>query len=163
MLILAFSFYSVGTTITGYLSYSRTVESELNKTKGELAAYKSVGEECTRNLWLQEQNLSVCESSLGSTSVSLAGCKQKSGMLANQSESLNASLSSCISELEITMGAYGNITFGYRNLVRNSVKEVCCTFSDVQNSIVRNWNITNDQIVCFGSFSLNCSSGEMIF
>ncbi len=163
VLILILSIYSLGTTITGYLSYSNSVESELNKTQAELTIYKFVSEECTRNLWLQEKNLSACEIALGLTNASMQACNQRNDLLINWSEYLNASLSSCMSELDIVRGAYGNITFKYSTLVRNSAREICCTFGDVQSQAARNWDIKNDQIVCSGSLLVNCSSGETTF
>lgn len=161
--ILAFSIYSVGTTITSYITYSSSVESELNKTKADLAVYKAVTEECARDLSQKEQNLSVCESTLGSTYASLASCNQQAAALLSQSASLNASLSSCLGESTALKNTYGNLAESYNNLVRSSVKAICCSFGDIQSGGARSWNITSDRIVCSGLYSVNCTSGETTF
>jgi len=162
-IIAILSLYALGTTITGYFTYSGNIESELNKTQNELAIYKSVSEECTRILWMKEKNLSVCETSLGSASISLAKCNRLADNLINQSVLLNLSLSSCLSESSLLRNKFGNLNISYNTLVRNSVKAICCSFGDVQSSLIRNWNVTNDRIICTGSFSVNCSSGETTF
>lgn len=159
MLILVLGIYSVGSTITGYISYSDSVASELNGTKKELEIYKAVSDECTRDLWLKESDLTACERSFESASASLAACEALAASLSNRTSSLESSLASCSSELQSLKGIFGNLNISYEKLVRNSVKAVCCSFSDVQRSQIRNWGVSPDGIVCSGSFSVNCSSG----
>ena len=160
ILLFIGTFYFVGNTLTGYITYSRNLEQELNETHNELIDLKSEYEACSTDLTDANSGIASLNSSLNSCSadmfsqkLAVTSCNTEKNSLIEEKKSLSSSLSSCRNEQTSSHESY-------RQLARNSVKAICCSFGDVQSSAIRNWNITNNSIVCTGNYTINCTSGE---
>ena len=160
IILFAGIFYFVGNTMTGYATYSKSLETQLNNTQAELTAVQekkdiceSVLENMRSNLGSLNSSLSTCGSNLASNRLSLDNCNKERVRLENEGNNLSASLNSCRTENE-------NSIQSYKQLARSSVRPICCSFGDVQSAAIRNWNITNGSIVCNGNYTINCTSGE---
>ena len=154
------SFYLVGKTITTYATYSKSLETELNDTQNALLQEQEQKEACESLLGTAQSSLGVCSSNLDSAKGSLNSCQNNVAQLSrdvntlsNKSASLSRSLDACNAEKDTSSQSH-------KQLARNSVRAICCSFSDTQSSVVRNWNVVNNSIVCSGGYTINCTSGE---
>ncbi|MBI4153707.1 hypothetical protein HY501_00060 [Candidatus Woesearchaeota archaeon] len=154
-------FYFVGNTITGYATYSKSLEQQLNTSAQELSDTKEQHELCQLSLESSNNDraalnasINKCSSDLFSNKLFLDSCYKEKEKLENTTKRLDSQLSSCNND-KIASGE------AYKQLARSSVKAICCSFGDVQSATIRNWNITsNNSIVCSGNYTINCTSGE---
>jgi len=153
-------FYFVGSTMTGYATYSKSLETQLNNTQDELTAVQeqkeiceSVLENMRSSLGSLNSSLSTCGTDLASNRLSLDNCNKERASLESERNNLSTSFNSCRTENE-------NSIQSYKQLARSSVRPICCSFGDVQSAAIRNWNIANNSIVCTGNYTINCTSGE---
>ena len=72
---------------------------------------------------------------------------------------LDSQLSSCSAEREDLKAKYEGRADAFNNLVRNSVKAICCSFNDADAGITKNWGIVDNKIVCTGEYVVNCTTG----
>ncbi len=154
-------FFLIGNTVTTYATYNKALESQLNSTSQQLTETQSGLELCELNLENSNSDraglnasINKCTTDLFSSMLFLDNCNKEKEKLENTTRRLDSQLSSCNSD-KIASGE------AYRQLARNSVKAICCSFGDVQSATTRNWNITiNNSIVCAGNYTINCTSGE---
>jgi peptidoglycan hydrolase CwlO-like protein len=85
--------YAVGTVVTGYSTYSASLEQELNATKEELRIMTAAREDCAQTLQNTNAQYNSCSSALQSANSNLAGCS-------NQLNATNAAYDECRSEVE---------------------------------------------------------------
>jgi hypothetical protein len=154
------TFYLVGNTLTGYVTYSKDLEQQLNSTNNELSALQVQKEACDADLQNANSDigglnssLNTCTTNLFSSKLFLDSCNKDKEKLNEEKRNLSSSLDMCRAEKDTSAQSY-------RQLARNSVKAICCSFGDVQSATIRNWNITNNSIVCSGTYTINCTSGE---
>ena len=154
------TFYFVGNTMTGYVTYSESLEQQLNETHNKFLDMKAQYETCDAYLGNANSNiaslntsLNACSTDMFSQKLAVTSCNNEKERLGREKSDLSTSLSSCRSEQVSS-------TESYKQLARNSVKAICCSFGDVQSGSVRNWNITNNSIVCTGNYTINCTTGE---
>lgn len=152
-LLVLFVLYSVSTVVTGYTAYTEQLESELNGTREDLRIISAAREECAEELNDKTALYNECSGKLQAASEALNKCEQ----LKTSSE---AALNQCRSELDALKSQQLSSEASYNNLVKNSVKSICCTISDVESAAVKQWRLENDKIICSGNFTVNCASGE---
>lgn len=155
--LVVFVLYSVGTVFTGYTTYTAKLESELNNTKEDLRIISTAREDCAKSLNDKTALYNECSGKLQSNSASLSKCESDLSSLRTSSES---SLNQCRNELDSLKSNQSSLSAGYKNLVKNSVKSICCTISDVDSAAVKQWRIENDKIICSGNLTVNCATGE---
>jgi len=157
VLIISFSFLS--DRITGYVTYTSDLESVLNETIQQLNFESRAMAECDSNLDSTKTGLNICNDKLGSSQSYLTTCEKERGDLKSYSDNLNSVYAKCDSERTDLQSKYANSTESYKSVIRNSVRAICCSFGDTQSGAIRSWEILNNQIVCNGNYSVNCTSG----
>ena len=153
IIFLLVVFYTTGLAMTTYATYSRNAEQQLNETKTNLAIVQAEKDVCLASLNATGNDLKRCESDLSLKTSLLNTCGIEKSSLNNNIVSTVSSLNTCKTEKDSAIQSS-------KQLVRNSVKAICCSYGDVQTGFVRNWNTVNDSITCTGSYTVNCSTGE---
>lgn len=151
--LFIFILYSMGTVFTGYTTYTKQIEADLNSTREDLRVISAAREDCAAELGEKTALSSECSGKLSTASADLDKCKAD---LSGRESSLNE----CRNEISDLKASQSSMSTGYKNLVKNSVKAICCTISDVDSGSIRNWRIENDKIICGGNFTVNCATGE---
>lgn len=156
--VLVFSFYLISSN-TGYIAYKKGLENELNMTKNNLSAVEGEKAQCLKNLFEKIGAYDSCNAALGKNAANLTNCEiDRSGMKANISL-IGASLNNCLTDKQNLNTLYSNSSENFRELVKNSVASICCSFRDAQRGLDVKWGISNNTIVCEGGYSVNCSTG----
>lgn len=167
--VLIFLFYFI-TSNTAYVSYTESLESELNKTKASLEAAENGKTQCLKDLFEKIGASDRCNSELSEKASDFANCDaDRSGMM-SYINTVNSSLSNCMGERQGLQSLYANESENFRVLVRNSAASICCSFRDAQRGSVINWGIANNSMVCEGmpndassmrlsTYTVNCSTG----
>ncbi len=157
---LIFSFSILSGRITGFVTYASDLESTLNETAKQLDIESQLRATCDSALASTKSGLSLCNDKLYSSQGYLVTCEKDRDDLSSYSARLNEQFSSCDAQREELNAKYTNETENYKTIVRNSVKAICCSFGDLQIGNSRNWGITNNQIVCGGNYTVNCTTGS---
>ncbi len=144
--LVLFVLYAVGSIVTGYSIYSSDLEKRLNHTSEELRIISAAREECGAELDKKSSLYQECSNTLENTAANLQQCET----VLNETKSCDDVRSD-----------YSSLQDAYNNLVRNSVKALCCSFSDVEGGVVKNWHTENNKILCDGNFTVNCATGEI--
>lgn len=167
--VLVFSFYLISSN-TGYIAYKKGLENELNMTKNNLSAVEAEKTQCLKDLFGKIKASDTCNAALGEKIAGLASCEtDRTGLKASVS-SANASLNNCLAENQNLHNLYSNSSENFRELVRNSVASICCSFRDAQRGLDVKWGISNNTIVCEGisndapsvrltAYTVNCGTG----
>ncbi len=167
--VLVFSFYLISSN-TGYIAYKKGLENELNMTKNNLSAVESEKAQCLKDLFEKIGAYDSCNAVLGKKTTSLTDCEiDRTGMKANIS-SIGTSLNNCLIDNQNLHNLYSNSSENFRELVKNSVASICCSFRDAQRGLDVKWGISNNTIVCEGNpndassmrlstYTVNCSTG----
>ncbi len=155
---LIFSFYLI-TSNTAYVSYTESLETELNRTISELAAIEGEKTQCLKDLLEKISVSDKCSAELSEKSANLIFCENDRTNMKTYISSVNSSLASCMSEKQSLQNIYANESGNFRALVKNSAASICCSYRDVQRGSAVSWSITNNSIVCEGSYVVNCSTG----
>ncbi|MBI2971216.1 MAG: hypothetical protein HYY37_02220 [Candidatus Aenigmarchaeota archaeon] len=153
--IAAFSlyiFYTATLSITGWLTRASSLETVLNETQNTLQRTNAERDRCETILVTVNKTLAYCEAERKSGETAFASCKAKT-------DELSTMLSTCETQTKATAGKLVSVQNDYELLVRSSVKDVCCR----PGIEVAEWNISAGKIVCVGSSSINCTSGEVSF
>lgn len=154
------TFYFMGNTLTSYATYNKNLEMQLNNTQGQLLQEQEMKEQCEASLSAAKDGLNTCNADKIFTSAKLESCQNNVVQLNRNVNELTNKSSNLSSSLDACKNSYSSTLESYRQLARNSVKAICCSFGDVQSGAARNWNITNNNIVCSGNYTINCTSGE---
>ncbi|HLD38989.1 MAG TPA: hypothetical protein VJB05_01605, partial [archaeon] len=125
----------------------------LNETKANLVILQAEKDVCLASLNYTDNDLKVCQGVLSSKATLLNTCD-------TEKTSLNNSLTNTVSSLNACKTEKDSAIQTSRQLVRNSVKAICCSYGDVQVGFVRNWDIFNDSITCTGIYTVNCGTGQ---
>ena len=155
--LLLLVLFSVGKIVTGYATYTGSLETELNSAKEDLRIISAAREECAAELNTKSNIYGECSSNLQSAQSALTQCQQDFSALKTGSET---SLNECRTELNSAKSLQSSVTASYSKLVKNSVKAICCTISDVDSAALKQWRIENYKIICSGNFTVNCATGE---
>lgn len=140
LVIVAVSVFSIGSSvITGYVTYSDNLKNENKICEDKLSVCNSV--------------LNSCNLDITDKSTQLITCQDNSKQLNDKVAETQASLDNCTIQSS-------NMTTVYKDLIKSSVKPICCSYADMQNGVTRNWNIIDNVITCTGDYAVNCSSGE---
>lgn len=160
LIVLTLSFYLITSSVTAYITYTENIEKVLNETKKELDVTKASMEECSKNLASTRDDLNSCNSNLDQSRSQLSTCENERNELRTRNSELESQLSACNTEKEDFKARYENRLSAFNNLVRSSVRALCCSFGDIVSEATKNWGIVDDKIVCTGNYHVNCSTGE---
>jgi septal ring factor EnvC (AmiA/AmiB activator) len=160
LIILTFSFYLITTGVTGYITYTENLEAKLNETEKDLEITKSSMEACSNSLADTRGSLSSCNSDLSQSTAQLSTCEIQRNDLTAENSQLESDLSTCDAERADYINMYETRMEAFNNLVRNSVKAICCSFSDIDSGTTKDWGIEDNKIVCTGGYQVNCDTGE---
>ncbi len=153
LIFLLVAFYSAGNALTGFATYSSDLKQQLDDTNVALAVVQGGKEMCENYLDEVSGDIKACRSGARTVEADLEACSAASRELNKTANELSFWLDTCRTEKEAAMQSF-------KQLIRNSVKVICCSFGDVQDGTVRYWNIVNSTIVCNGGYTVNCSNGE---
>jgi hypothetical protein len=158
--VVVFSLYMFSSRITGYVTYSGSLEDVLNKTRADLFQVNVAGEECRQTLSTTNGNLEMCMNKLGDSASYLVECEAKRDELQSYSDQLNTQLSASEGERASWKESYENKSADYSSLARNYAR-MCCSAFDIVNSKTINWDLTSNMVTCdSGSYTVNCATGE---
>lgn len=171
--ILILIFYAVSASITGFGTYKKTVERTLNDTRNALLGTQAELNECDSSLFNTISEIDSCNAKLKDSAANLVSCEDERTELQKYSDELNVFYTTCRQERDDFRSKYEQASNDaaqkeeeFKNLVRNVVQGICCSFNDVQTGVSKNWDITTDKnIVCIndGAFTVNCGNGETDF
>lgn len=177
LIIVSIIAFIVGSLLT--TSFLRTQNSDLKSDKNELSNQ-------VKNLTLKleqlrgtvlEQNLSILKKD-----TEINKLEAQNNLLNNEKMELSKRLddehNSLLSEQKARVAAINQFETELSNeriknselnndierlsvLFRNSVRTVCCSFSDIQQALYRNWLISGNNVICTtnGSYTVNCGTG----
>jgi chromosome segregation ATPase len=131
--------------------------SKLANSTDALSACQTQGDALSGQLNSTKTQLSSSQSQTASAQQQFSSCQKNVDMLkANVSvmQSYNAIMQGKLSECQAGLDSL-NAT------LRNAVAAVCCSYGDVQASVVKNWQIQGSSIVCSGSGTVNCATGAL--
>jgi septal ring factor EnvC (AmiA/AmiB activator) len=167
------AFYMIGSAITAeaLMKQIDSVNAQLSersaalaKIEADLEASNDAGKQLSSTLNTTRADLASTQSTLAfvrnamsNTQTDLTNCQSTGVALrANVSSLQNASAY----QLGVISSCQGRVV-DLNATVSNSVAAVCCSYGDVQAGISKNWQITNNRIVCAGSGTVNCTSGTL--
>lgn len=160
--LLFFSFITVN-GITGYITYQKNTESEINAIKSiidvndaKIKALTSSKETCESNLQTKASELIACDDKLLQDNTYLIKCEEERNVLQNYSSELNALIAKCEEERSNLNVSYENLSVRFNVLVQKTAVDICCR----PGIEISNWSISSNGIVCSGEFMANCSSGK---
>jgi len=158
VIVLFFSF-----SMTGFVTYQGSLEDELNETKTNLSLASDQLVACSSNLLEKDSDYQSCLSGLDSTKSFLESCQDTVQTRDDSISSLNSDIASCNSEKENLGNEISTVKSSYNELVKNTVRDLCCTFSDANSGAEKSWGISSNSIVCTGPYTVNCGSGSTSF
>jgi hypothetical protein len=166
VIITAMLFYMAGSSITGDVVMKQIDECQNMVSDRDLTIQEAAEDmkACQDGAAALQSQLDNANSQITALQSQLAAAQQlttdcqgnvdmlKSNVSAMQSYNaiMQGKLSTCQSSLDST-----NAT------LRNSVAAVCCSYGDMQAGLVKNWQISNDRIVCSGASTVNCQTGAL--
>ena len=166
IIALVVSMYIASNAVTGYITYGQSMEVEYNKTRdllflkqSELESVKASEENCNANLIDTEEKLNSCNVRFSESESLLINCESDMNNLKTYSEELNALLNECDAERSEFQEKYENASTTLSNLIDNTVALICCR-PGIETS---EWDMINDEIVCSGSYSIDCNTGELTY
>ncbi|MBI2076712.1 MAG: hypothetical protein HYT72_05695 [Candidatus Aenigmarchaeota archaeon] len=160
---LIFTFSTIANRITGFVLYANDIEARLNETLKNVNMLSREKAECSAMLADTGQNMDICNNKLTSSQSFLVACEKERDDLKSYSDRINSLFRACDVERKDLSEKLANETSNYKEVVRSSVKAICCSFGDSVSGALRNWAILNSQIVCSGNFTVNCTSGKTDF
>ncbi len=150
---LVASFYVSNSVITAYATYNTDLEQQLEDIEEALVDARAQKDSCRISLENANADIERCGSNLTSTGQLLEACRSEIDKFSNALQNLSSAFTACEAEKESALQSL-------KQLVRNTVKAICCSYGDVQSGVVGNWGIVGDSITCSGNYTVNCSSGE---
>ena len=153
VLFLIGVFYFTGSTLNAYATYNKDLESDLASAQSNLVAAQSEIQTYKSSLETSSNQLQTCNNDLSLSEISLGTCTKEKSNLTDEVQVYKSAVATCESKI-----ASSGDTF--KQLARSSAKPICCSFGDMQNGAVRNWDVLNNSITCSGNYTVNCSSGE---
>lgn len=144
LLIASVFFYS--NAITGYVTYSESLQKEVNDTKTGLVL-------CKTDLSNSESVFSSCKSDLSTAQSDLQATQSNLDICTGRINTLNSNVVECTKEKESLKQQFQSAQQNYQSIATNSAKVICCR----PGLASTNWDISNNSIVCTGSQLLNCT------
>ena len=97
----------------------------------------------------KDKTILQCNNDLNHSEASLNECNNETVQLNSQLGYLESNITSLNSQNQ-----------ALQNIVANSVRAFCCSFSAIQQGLQISWNINGNQIICGnGNYIVNCGSG----
>lgn len=149
-----FSLFTVSKTVTGLTTDLEQVEEGLESAQSSFNFVAQEREGCLDELDSARSSYNSCSTELGKSTTNLNLCNAAK-------EEAQKSYSACLQDKQATEIKLAAKSADYDELARNSVRGLCCSFSDFQSGAVRQWSISNNTIVCSGNFTVNCTSGNV--
>lgn len=153
VLFLIGVFYFTGTTINTYATYNKNLEQDLQSAKDDLASAQVEIQTYKSSLETSNNQLQTCNTNLELSKTSLSSYIKEKSNLTDEVQVYRSAVETCESRI-----ASSGDTF--KQLTRNSVRPICCSYGDIQNGGTRNWDVVNNSIICSGNYTVNCTSGE---
>lgn len=168
IIIVVIGIFAVGAfSITGFVTYTQDMEQELNETTIALDNTKVKLDECNTNLFNSLDKITDLENRLQDSSGLLIECEGVKADLNSYANELNALLTTCEGEkaeveknYQDSLDTIADLENTRDTVIKKSARSVCCSFADVENSVIRNWTVVDNGVVCDGNHTINCGTGE---
>ncbi len=151
---VVFSLFTVSRHITGLTTDVEKIQQNLEGAQDSVNFIMQERESCYSDLNYARDSFNNCQSDLGKANTNLNLCNV-------QKEDAQKSYSACLEDKKTAENRLVSKTSDYDELAKNSVRGLCCSFSDFQSGAIEQWSIKNNSIVCSGNFTVNCTSGEV--
>ncbi|GEM_PF-3797746 len=151
---VVFSLFIVSKNVTGLTTGIEKTQENLGHAQDSINFLMQEREGCYGDLDYARNNFNSCQSSLGSASTNLNLCK-------SEKTELQQSYNACIADKKNAQEQLSSKTTDYDELAKNSVRGLCCSYSDFQSGSMKNWAIVNNSISCSGNYTVNCTSGNV--
>lgn len=161
MAIFIFAVAFVAGQTTGYATYKQSADSKIAELESGLESASEEAETCKSSFNSKSAEYVVCQQDLNSSISEITACSSEKDSIRITSDALNVSLVSCTTEKNDYASKLGNLESGYDTLANNSARGICCGIGDILGGSVRNWDVSNNSIICTGIRSVNCSSGAV--
>jgi septal ring factor EnvC (AmiA/AmiB activator) len=155
LLAIGFSLVNVNSSMTGLATGDEQILKNLERSQESVNFIIQEREGCLGELAFARDSFNTCQADLGSANANLDACNK-------DKETIKASLTSCQTEKTVAENQLAAEIVNYEELAKNSVTSICCSFSDFKAGTIKNWGIENNNIVCTGSSTVNCTSGEIV-
>ncbi len=151
---VVFFAFTVSREITGLTTNVEKIHENLEDAQNSVNFIMQERETCYSDLNYAQNSFNNCMNDLGSTESKLSLCT-------GEKADLQKAYDACQEQKKTAESLLEEKTSSYDELAKNSVTAICCSFSDSRSGVVKNWNIVNNNVVCSGNFTVNCTSGEV--
>ncbi len=148
-----FTFFILSSKMTG-LAVGDNAAQNIERSQESVNFLIQERETCFDDLGSARSSYNGCQSDLLLQGTKLDNCTQDLGAAENDLEACN--LGKNLLETQLTKKIAD-----YELLAKNSVTSICCSFSDYKSGAVKSWDISDNNILCSGSKTVNCTSGEV--
>ena len=103
----------------------------------------------------KKKEASICESRLNAT-------KGKESEVINKYQDIsskNNNLNEFAAKLEQDYDKCNNKRDIYKEIIANAVRDICCSFGDFRIGSTKNWDISDNSIICSGKNTIACANG----
>ncbi len=162
VLVIAVIGFSLATSWTGSIIYAGGLESQIagleksyQDCQDTVTAVTSEKETCGNDLTAEKEKSNGLETDLVNTKNNLIDCTDRESRLQDNFNICSDEVINVTSDLDAEKS-------NYKSLVRNTVRGVCCSISDILSENVRKFDVNGNQIVCSdeGDHTVNCGTGE---
>ena len=162
VLIIAVVGFSLATSWTGNIIYTGGLESQISgleknyrDCQDTVAVITTEKEACNNDLAAEREKSGNLETDLANTKNNLIDCTDRETRLRENFNLCSDEVINISSDLDAEKS-------NYKSLIRNSVRAVCCSVSDILSENVRSFNVKGNRIACSdeGEYTVNCGNGD---
>lgn len=154
---------SLASALTGGWFMSSPLRADKISLEGQVTSLQTQVQAAEDEVGQYVSELQAKESEINSLKSQTSSLETTSSTLEDQIGTLQFDLdetSTELSTIQQSLNTCHSERGEYVETIRNSVKAVCCSFSDVQQNTVKNWDINFNNIVCgSGSLEVECGTG----
>ncbi|MFH1420448.1 MAG: hypothetical protein ABIG30_00600 [Candidatus Aenigmatarchaeota archaeon] len=158
--ILLAAFIFVGSNVTGYMTYTDSVEKQLNETQTNLNETILLYGACQNNLINCAESDMSTSKNLESCNANMTETRSSYTLLELNYSKKEAILDLCVSEKESYINSYNAWKSNYNKLIVSSAKAMCC--SDNTEGLNITFTVTPMHAIdCSGvEYMINCTTGQ---
>ncbi|MBN2043199.1 MAG: hypothetical protein JW754_05340 [Candidatus Aenigmarchaeota archaeon] len=162
VIVIAVVGFSLANSWTGNMIYTGGLETRVNDLGKSLQDLQSKVASLTSEIEVKNTELANereksgnLETDLVNTKNNLIDCTDREDRLKNDFNTCSGEVMNLTDDIETKMN-------NYRSLVRNTVRGVCCSVSDILSKKTRSFDVEGNEIFCAdeGDHEVNCGTGE---
>ncbi|MBI4896622.1 MAG: hypothetical protein HY832_03695 [Candidatus Aenigmarchaeota archaeon] len=163
--------YTTSTTITGFATRIGTLEQQIKTTQDTLTKTALEKETCVSTVDQATKakdkavaDLAGCQTTMASSQSELSSCRDARKTLEENNRQLTSMSQTCQQERITYLQKLETEVTAKNSIIRNTIRAVCCSFSDIQTNMNKTWGLTNtNAVTCSGNHTVQCGTGETDF